>query len=271
MSLEEIHHLPVDNITPNRFQPRVSFQEDSLKDLAASIQSVGLIHPISVRAPDAHGRYEIIAGERRWRAVCLLGQPTIRALVREASDEQVALEALIENIQRAELNPIEEARGVARLMEEFHLTQAEVAERLGRSRGGIGHLAGLLTLAPGVQAMVREGHLSFSHARALVGQIPSAQTRLAAQVVKHGLSLRALENKIRREVRAAAPGTQIRRDPDIEHLETTLSEHVHAITRIDYDPQHQRTRITFDFVGEGVESFLDLLQIKRHWSSGEDE
>ena len=188
---DAVRMLPIRLIDPNREQPRRTFDEEALKDLAASIASVGVIQPIIVA--ESGERYSIIAGERRYRASRMAGLEEIPAIVRNW-DEQRRLEAaLIENLQRDDLNPIEEAMGVKRLMEESSLTQEKVAERLGKSRPAVANLLRLLTLEESVQQLLIEGKLSAGHARALVTVDKKRQVQLANLTVQQGWSVRQLE------------------------------------------------------------------------------
>ena len=188
---DAVRMLPIRLIDPNRDQPRRSFDEDALRELAASIEAVGVIQPIIVA--ESGERYSIIAGERRYRASRMAGLDEIPAIVRNW-DEQRRLEAaLIENLQRDDLNPIEEALGVKRLMEESSLTQEKVAERLGKSRPAVANLLRLLTLEESVQQLLIEGKLSAGHARALVTVDKKRQVQLANLTVQQGWSVRQLE------------------------------------------------------------------------------
>ena len=188
---DAVRMLPIRLIDPNRDQPRRSFDEDALRELAASIEAVGVIQPIIVA--EVGERYSIIAGERRYRASRMVGLDEIPAIVRNW-DEQRRLEAaLIENLQRDDLNPIEEALGVKRLMEESSLTQEKVAERLGKSRPAVANLLRLLTLEESVQQLLIEGKLSAGHARALVTVDKKRQVQLANLTVQQGWSVRQLE------------------------------------------------------------------------------
>lgn len=188
----KVVEIKIDEIVPNDQQPRRHFSEESLKELAASIEEKGVIQPIIVRKLPGGG-YQIVAGERRWRACRLLNKKTIPALVKDYSDQQLLEIALIENIQREDLNPLEEARAYKTLIEEYGLTQEEVAARVGKSRPFIANLMRLLNLAPAVQSMVARGELSVGHARALLPLPEEGQIRLAEKIVREGLSVRQCE------------------------------------------------------------------------------
>jgi ParB family transcriptional regulator, chromosome partitioning protein len=213
--------IDLDLISANPYQPRETFDGEALEQLARSIGQLGIIQPITVRA-QADGRYEIIAGERRFRASRLAGLSVIPAFIREADTEAMLEMALVENVQREELNPVEVAQGYQRLIEECDLTQEEVANKVGKSRATITNLLRLLKLPASVQVRLRDGQLSIGHARALVSlDSVEVQTKLADQVVAQGLSVRAVERLVKkwlaRDQDAAPPAIQIR-TPDRDEL-----------------------------------------------------
>ena len=213
---DAVRMLPIRLIDPNRDQPRRSFDEDALRELAASIEAVGVIQPIIVA--EVGERYSIIAGERRYRASRMAGLDEIPAIVRNW-DEQRRLEAaLIENLQRDDLNPIEEALGVKRLMEESSLTQEKVAERLGKSRPAVANLLRLLTLEESVQQLLIEGKLSAGHARALVTVDKERQVQLANLTVQQGWSVRQLERICAQPVKEEPPKPAKVRDQQFSRL-----------------------------------------------------
>lgn len=219
---DAVRMLPIRLIDPNRDQPRRTFDEDALRDLAASIESVGVIQPIIVA--ESGERYSIIAGERRYRASRMAGLEEIPAIVRNW-DEQRRLEAaLIENLQRDDLNPIEEALGVKRLMEESGLTQEKVAERLGKSRPAVANLLRLLTLEESVQQLLIEGKLSAGHARALVTVDRKRQVQLANLTVQQGWSVRQLERICAQPVKQEEPKPVKVRDQQFSRLEGMARE-----------------------------------------------
>lgn len=193
---DEIVHVPLQEIRPNPFQPRDDFKEDELRELAASIQEHGVLQPVLVRRVD--GGYQLVAGERRFRASQLLERPSIPAVVREADDTQMLEIALIENVQRENLNAIEIARGYAALIERLGLTQQEAAERLGKSRSAVANTLRLLELPRDLQDMVSRGTLSAGHARALLALSDvEARRELARRVQDEGLSVRDVESAAR--------------------------------------------------------------------------
>lgn len=189
--------LPVASISPNSRQPRQAFDEDAMAELVHSVREIGLLQPIVVRRSgqqDGRDRYELIMGERRWRATREAGLDTIPAIVRDTGDDSMLRDALLENLHRSELNPLEEAAAYQQLLDDFGCTHEELSTRIGRSRPQISNTLRLLKLSPAVQRRVAAGVLSAGHARALLGLTdPGAQDRLAARVVAEGISVRALE------------------------------------------------------------------------------
>ncbi|MEE4186251.1 MAG: ParB/RepB/Spo0J family partition protein, partial [Gammaproteobacteria bacterium] len=227
--------LDLDQLTPGEYQPRRDMHRETLQELAASIKQEGVLQPISVRAlKTAAGgpRYEIIAGERRWRAAQLAGLAKIPAIVRDVDDEQAAAIALIENLQREDLNPLEEARGLQRLIDEFDLTHQEAATAVGKSRATVTNLLRLLELAPEALQLLAGGQLSMGHARALLGLSGGRSQAAAAQdVVGKGLSVRQTEALVKRlqagkPARGATPAGTI--DPDTRRLQVELAERLGA-------------------------------------------
>ncbi len=202
-----LRELPVSTVTPNPFQPRSHIDETELAELTASIEASGLLQPVIVRP--RNGKYELIAGERRWRAVQRLGWPRIPAVVKDVDDPTLLTLALIENLQRDDLSPIEEAAGYQRLGEEFELAQAEIARLVGRDRSTIANLLRLLKLPEEIKKLIQEGELSEGHARAILAVGDEAQQlTLARQAVEQGWSVRELENRTRAHTPARAPASQ---------------------------------------------------------------
>jgi ParB family chromosome partitioning protein len=229
--------LPVAAIQPGRYQPRTHMDEGSLAELAASIRAQGLIQPLLVRPLDGAAgerRYEIIAGERRWRAAQLAGLAEVPVLVREVPDEAALAMSLIENIQREDLNPIEQAAGLQRLLDEFELTHERVAEAVGRSRSAVTNLLRLLRLAKPVQQMLAEGVLEMGHARALLALEPAQQIEAANRIAARGLSVREAEALVARRARGTAAGAQAKRraDRDLRRLEEEVSERIGTTVEI---------------------------------------
>lgn len=222
----ELRDLPVDLIQRGKYQPRRDMQPEALEELAESIKAQGVMQPIVVR-PLADQRFEIIAGERRWRATQLAGLDTIPALIRDVPDEAAVAMALIENIQREDLNPMEEALALQRLQREFELTHAQVAEAVGKSRTTVTNLLRLTNLRDEVQRMLEHGDLEMGHARALLALPAEDQSAAASQIVGRGLSVRQTEALVRRlmeEGKATEKSAPQKLDPDIKKLQDELSE-----------------------------------------------
>jgi len=234
----ELRHLAVDLMQRGKYQPRVDMHNDSLQELADSIRAQGVVQPIVVR-PIGEGKYEIIAGERRWRASQIAGLHEIPAVVRDVPDSAAVAIALIENIQRENLNPIEEARALQRLLNEFDMTHQQAAEAVGRSRAGVSNLLRLQELNDDVQQMLIKGELEMGHGRALLGLRGTAQSAAAAKVAKNGLSVRETEQIVRRETesqkRARPKTTHL--DPDIRRFQDQLSEKLGAKVQIQHSPR----------------------------------
>ncbi|MCC6210357.1 MAG: ParB/RepB/Spo0J family partition protein [Burkholderiales bacterium] len=223
--------LPVGAIQPGRYQPRTRMDEQALQELAASIRAQGLMQPLLVR-PMGADRYELIAGERRWRAAQLAGLAEVPVLVREVPDNAALAMALIENIQREDLNPIEEAGGLQRLIEEFRMTHEQAADAVGRSRSATTNLLRLLKLAKPVQAMLMEGGLEMGHARALLGLDGARQVEAAKRVAARGLSVREAEALAARLQRGPAARRKPRSDRDLARLEEEVSERLGTTVQI---------------------------------------
>jgi ParB family transcriptional regulator, chromosome partitioning protein len=221
----ELRTLATASIQPGRYQPRQRFDAEPLEELAASIRAQGLIQPVVVRAI-ARDRYELIAGERRWRAAQLAGLDEIPALVKTVADQAVVAMALIENIQREDLSPLEEAQALARLIEEFGLTHQQVADAVGRSRAGVSNLLRLLELPVAVKRLLDERRLEMGHARALASLPAARATALAEQAADQGWTVRELEDAVRRAT-GGAPAKPARpapkADANIEALERELA------------------------------------------------
>ncbi|MGH8299203.1 MAG: ParB/RepB/Spo0J family partition protein [Steroidobacteraceae bacterium] len=233
---EELAHLPLDVLQRGRYQPRIDMRPETLEELAASIKAQGVVQPIVVRpidppAPGESQRYEIIAGERRWRAAQIAGLADIPAVIRRIPDEAAIAVALIENIQRESLNPLEEARALERLITEFELTHAQAAEAVGRSRAAVSNLLRLLELAPEAGALLERRELEMGHARALL-PLPSRrqQAEVAAIVAKKSLSVRETEALVRRIQHPPGAAEELAQaaDPNVRRLEQDLAEKLGA-------------------------------------------
>jgi ParB family chromosome partitioning protein len=229
-SSDEFQHLAIDVIQRGRYQPRTNFNLDALQELADSIKAQGVVQPIVVRPLSATpGQYELVAGERRWRAAQLAELHEIPAVIRNFTDQETMAVALIENIQRQELNPIEEAKALVRLVEEFGLTHQEAADAVGRSRVSVSNLLRLLTLNTDVKHMLEDGQLEMGHARAILGLETAKQIQAAREVVKKGLSVRETEQLIRRLNKPESEKTEkAGLDPDTRRLQEDLSEKLGA-------------------------------------------
>lgn len=258
---DAVRMLPIRMIDPNKDQPRRSFDEEALKELAASIEAVGVIQPIIVA--ETGERYRIIAGERRYRASRLAGLEEIPAIVRNW-DEQKQLEAaLIENLQRDDLNPIEEAQGVKRLMDEAGLTQEKAAERLGKSRPALANLLRLLTLEKSVQQMLVEGKLSAGHARALVTVDKKRQVQLANLTVQQGWSVRQLERICAQPVKEQEPKPAKVRDQQFKELEGMARELFG--TRAKLDGTHESGKLTlFYYNADDLQRIWEVLEMAQN-------
>ncbi|MFF8191490.1 ParB/RepB/Spo0J family partition protein [Streptomyces bobili] len=257
--------LPLDSITPNPRQPREVFDEDALQELITSIKEVGLLQPVVVRQTGP-GRYELIMGERRWRACREAGLEAIPAIVRATDDEKLLLDALLENLHRAQLNPLEEAAAYDQLLKDFNCTHDQLADRIGRSRPQVSNTLRLLRLSPAVQRRVAAGVLSAGHARALLSVDDSEeQDRLAHRIVAEGLSVRAVEEIVtlmgsrpQAPQRAKGPRAGGRVSPALSDLASRLSDRFE--TRVKVDLGQKKGKITVEFASmEDLERILDSL------------
>ncbi len=224
--------LGVGMLQPGKYQPRTRMDPGSLEELAASIKAQGLIQPISVR-PVSAGRYEIIAGERRWRAAQIAGLAEVPVLIRDIPDDAALAMSLIENIQREDLNPLEEAAGIQRLIDEFQMTHQQAADSVGRSRSAASNLLRLLQLAKPAQDMLMAGDIEMGHARALLPLSKSEQGRIAAMVADKGYSVRETERMVARELNPPIKkGADKKPDRDLLRLEEELSDRIGATVKI---------------------------------------
>jgi ParB family chromosome partitioning protein len=244
--------LPISAIRPNPQQPREHFDEEALAALAESIREVGVLQPVLVR--DAGDGYELIAGERRWRAARRVGLQTVPAIVRVADDASMLQQAIVENVQREQLNPLEEAAAYQQLIEDFSFTHDEVATRVGKSRAAITNTLRLLQLPPSVQRHLKDGTLRMGHARALLGTPDRAfQEQLARRAATEDLSVREVEEAIRareetqaRRGATTARGTTARlRPPGLLELEELLGDYLETRVRISMGPRHGRIQVDF--------------------------
>jgi ParB family chromosome partitioning protein len=263
-SRDTVQHLALDRIVPCPFQPRKDFSTESLQELADSIKAQGIVQPLIVR--EHRGHWELIAGERRWRAAQLAGLAEVPVIVRQADDRAVLELALIENLQRENLNPIEEAHGYAQLIEQFQLTQEVVAAKVGKSRAVVANALRLLKLAPDLQGHLREGRLSVGHAKAILGLAGDKRQHLAAsRILKDGLNVRQTEALVAHlqsqetEVSTKpAPLTAQSRDTHVANLENRLRERFGTKVHLRYAQGKGSVEITF-FSDAELERILQLL------------
>ena len=251
--------LPVDVIRRGKHQPRRIVEESALEELAHSVRTRGIVQPIVVR-PMGPGSFEIVAGERRWRAAQMAGLADVPAVVRECSDREAAAVALIENIQREDLNPIEEAQGYRTLAGEFGLTHQELADAVGRSRSAVSNALRLLDLNDDVRALVEQGELDMGHARALLSLSGAVQSETAAEVVRRGLSARETEKLVRSKVKGEQPPERAPRDPDVVRLENELADRLGARVRIDHKTRG-RGSLTIHYTSlEALDGILERIR-----------
>jgi len=241
LSDSELSKLPVEKIQRGQYQPRIHIRQESLEELAESIRTQGLVQPIVVRP--ISGGYELIAGERRWRAAQMAGMHEIPAIIKDVPDQAAAAMALIENIQRENLNPLEESQALQRLIDEFGLTHQQTADSVGRSRTAVTNLLRLLDLEGGVKEMLDEGLLEMGHARALLAIGGQTQVSAARHVIAKGLSVRETERYIRK-LKADEQGktkqqVKAERSPDVVRLENDLADKLGAPVKIQYNSKGQ--------------------------------
>ncbi|MGM0433294.1 MAG: ParB/RepB/Spo0J family partition protein [Pseudomonadota bacterium] len=258
----ELKELPLDLIQRGRYQPRRDMDEEALQELAESIKQQGVMQPVVVR-PLESGHYELVAGERRWRATQLAGLDRIPALIREVPDEAAIALGLVENIQRENLNPIEEAAALHRLQEEFGLTQQQTADAVGKSRTTITNLLRLMGLAEEVRIMLEHGDLEMGHGRALLGLSQQQQAPLARQVVSKSLSVRQTEALVRRTLEQGqghAKPEPKKEDPDIRTLQDRLADRLGARVAINHGKRGKgKVVIEYNSLDE-LDGILDHIQ-----------
>ncbi len=256
----ELIQIDVQRIRPNEFQPRAQFSSQRLEELAASIAANGVLQPIVVRLRGQD--YEIVAGERRWRAAQKAGLSRVPAIVQEASDEKMLELALVENIQRDDLNPLEEAHAYQLLMEHFSLTQEEIARRVGRSRTAVTNTLRLLQLPQSIQQALLSGELSMGHARALIPLRRDLQLSLAQQIVARGLSVREIEQRAKRSRTTSAPGfakVSPWKDPNLKAAEERLEKRWKTRVQIQRRGRDGQIRLHFHSAEELDRLYGELL------------
>ena len=266
---EQVQRIPVTRIVPCSFQPRKDFTEESIKELADSIKEQGILQPLIVRAKN--GSYELIAGERRWRAAQIAGLTELPVLVREADDRKVLELALIENLQRENLNPIEEALGYSKLIKDFSLTQEEAAVKVGKNRATVANLLRILQLHPDIQNYIRSGLLTFGHGRAVLGiTSPDSQKQVAEEVIREGLSVRETEQLVnRRNQQSGATknngglATKPPFTPDVHigALQTRLQERFGTKVLLRYRKGKGAVEIRF-FNDDDLDRVLEVIGVK---------
>jgi len=259
---DELQNLPLDRVRPGRYQPRSVFDQEKLSELADSIRAQGVVQPIVVRPADDGDGYELIAGERRWRAAQIAGLEHIPAVVRDVPDEVTVAMSLIENIQREDLNPLEEASALRRLIDDFSMTHQEAADAVGRSRAAVSNLLRLLELMQEVKDMIDLRLIEMGHARALLSLDADLQVQAAREVVRKRLSVRETENLVRRLQQSKKQKKEQRRpDPDIVSLQNRLGEALGARVQI----QHQASgkgKLVISYSNADVfQGILDRLKL----------
>ena len=262
--------LPVNKLQAGKYQPRTRMDEGALAELADSIRAQGIMQPILVRPVDAaKGRYEIIAGERRFRAAQLAGLTEVPVLVKDVADEHAAAMALIENIQREDLNPLEEAQGVKRLLDEFGLTHEQASQAIGRSRSATSNLLRLLNLASAVQTMLLAGDIDMGHARALLAVDTATQIQLANQIIAKRLSVRDAEQLVARTDKGASTKTSRPKtvSRDVARLEEALSDQLGTKVTLKVTGK-ERGQLIVDFHGwEHCPSIIEKMHLKEDLES----
>lgn len=241
----ELSKLPIEYLKPGKYQPRKDMSPDALEELASSIRSQGVIQPIVVRQTDKNS-YEIIAGERRWRAAQMAQLDNLPCLIKDVPDEAAVAIALIENIQREDLNAMEEAQALNRLMKEFELTHAEVAEAVGKSRTSVTNLLRLNNLNDDVKLLLEHGDIEMGHARALLALDGEQQTEAAQIVSGKALTVRDTEKLVRKYLEPATPKPEKKVDPDVQNLMNRLSENLGTAVNIDHNAKG-KGKITINF------------------------
>ena len=259
-SQDGLRNLPLDVITPGPYQPRSIFDADRLEELAESIRHQGVIQPVVVRVT-GDNEYQLIAGERRWRAAQMAGIEKIPAIIRDVPDEVAIAMALVENIQRENLNPIEEATALKRLVIEFQMTHQEAGDAVGRSRSAVSNLLRLLELSEEVRGLVDARHLEMGHARALLTLEPSLQAKAAREVVDKGLSVRETERLVKRMKNPPKRNIQAL-DPDIQRLQDRLAEKLCAKVKLTHSAQGKGKMVISYHSADELEGILEQMGLK---------
>jgi ParB family chromosome partitioning protein len=261
---ERVQRVALNRIQPCSLQPRKKFSDETLRELADSIKEQGIVQPLIVR--ERNGKFELIAGERRWRASQLLGLAEVPVIVREADDRSVLELALIENLQRENLNPLEEAQGYSQLIEQFQLKQEEVATKVGKSRAVVANALRLLKLSPAIQEFIRDGALSVGHAKVILGLGTEKQQKVAAQrILKEGLNVRQTETLVARlqtpSTAKASGGGPLVSDANVVDVENRLRERFGTKVRLKYSQGKGSVEISF-FNDDDLERILQIVGVK---------
>ena len=255
------NEISLDQLTPGEFQPRTKMHKETLEELADSIKNQGVLQPLLVREK-ASGRYEIIAGERRWRAAQIAGLKSVPVSIKKVNNNDAAKIALVENLQREDLNAMDQSRGLQRLQMEFNLSQEELAKSLGKSRSAVTNLLRLSKLDKKVQGYLESGEIEMGHARALLGVDGATQVELAEEIIKLSLSVRETEKLVSRKRTTKKSTQKTTKDPNITSLERELSEDLGAGVRIQSN-KSGKGKLTIEFKGLGqLEGILEKLRKK---------
>ena len=255
------NEISLDQLTPGEFQPRTKMHKETLEELADSIKNQGVLQPLLVREK-ASGRYEIIAGERRWRAAQIAGLKSVPVSIKKVNNNDAAKIALVENLQREDLNAMDQSRGLQRLQMEFNLSQEELAKSIGKSRSAVTNLLRLSKLNKKVQGYLESGEIEMGHARALLGVDGATQVALAEEIIKLSLSVREAEKLVSRKRTTKKSTQKTTKDPNITSLERELSEDLGAGVRIQSN-KSGKGKLTIEFKGLGqLEGILEKLRKK---------
>ena len=255
------NEISLDQLTPGEFQPRTKMHKETLEELADSIKNQGVLQPLLVREK-ASGRYEIIAGERRWRAAQIAGLKSVPVSIKKVNNNDAAKIALVENLQREDLNAMDQSRGLQRLQMEFNLSQEELAKSIGKSRSAVTNLLRLSKLDKKVQGYLESGEIEMGHARALLGVDGATQVALAEEIIKQSLSVREAEKLASRKKTTKKSVQKTTKDPNITSLERELSEDLGAGVRIQSN-KSGKGKLTIEFKGLGqLEGILEKLRKK---------
>ena len=255
------NEVSLDQLTPGEFQPRTKMHKETLEELADSIKNQGVLQPLLVREK-ASGRYEIIAGERRWRAAQIAGLKSVPVSIKKVNNNDAAKIALVENLQREDLNAMDKSRGLQRLQMEFNLSQEELAKSIGKSRSAVTNLLRLSKLDKKVQGYLESGEIEMGHARALLGVDGDTQVALAEEIIKQSLSVREAEKLASRKKTTKKSAQKTTKDPNITSLERELSEDLGAGVRIQSN-KFGKGKLTIEFKGLGqLEGILEKLRKK---------